>query len=328
MKKILFLIWNTKKCGGNKVILEYAKRLKEKEKEVTIFSICGGKADWFDSCIKITNIFSGEIFRKHDCLIATFWPTSYLLWLLPSLKKYYLVLGLETKYYKNILLLWAVYLSLKFPFQKIVISRFLLDEVKKINGKLSDYLPVSISSIYSPSLTRTFPVKKKNKHRILSVISSYQRYKGIDILVNIIQYIKKEHPGDFHFVLVSFEKKPFSDDFDEFISGISDQGLAQEYQKADLFLSASRVEGFFLPGLEAMACGCPVVMTESGGIQEYAVNNENCLLFNNSEEEAEKAVLNVVRNKPLRTKMVKNGLITAKNYSWDKSVSRFLKIIS
>ena len=49
------------------------------------------------------------------------------------------------------------------------------------------------------------------------------------------------------------------------------------YSAATVFLYSSRYEGFALPPLEAMACGCPVVTTEVGAVSEFVVNRRNAL---------------------------------------------------
>ena len=50
------------------------------------------------------------------------------------------------------------------------------------------------------------------------------------------------------------------------------------YRACDVFVYPSLAEGFGLPPLEAMACGTPVVVTDSGGVRDYAVDGKNCIL--------------------------------------------------
>lgn len=54
--------------------------------------------------------------------------------------------------------------------------------------------------------------------------------------------------------------------------------LPRLYQSADVFVDTSRFHGFGRTGVEAMACGTPCVLSDSGGISEYAVNGENALI--------------------------------------------------
>ena len=46
--------------------------------------------------------------------------------------------------------------------------------------------------------------------------------------------------------------------------------VEQIYNRSRVFLNSSRVEGFGLPCIEAMACGCALVTTDNGGSRDYA----------------------------------------------------------
>jgi SAM-dependent methyltransferase len=55
-----------------------------------------------------------------------------------------------------------------------------------------------------------------------------------------------------------------------------DQSLLSKYlRKTGIFLDASLHEGFGLMPLEALACGCWLVLSDSGGIRDYAIQNVN-----------------------------------------------------
>lgn len=325
---IFYLIWNTKKCGGNKVIFEHANRLFERGHTVKIFSILGGNVDWFELKTPMLPFCRFDWVKGADRTIATFWPTAYLSLLIPAKKKFYLVLGWETDYYSNFLLSKLALFTIKLPFKFITISKFLKNKITDFSkkAKITTAPPGIDLKIFSPIQSKK---TKKNLEvkRILTVISSFQLYKGIDILIGLTNKLRKTNRGKLQLVLISFEKHKFSSHFDEFIHNASTEMLVNEYRNADLFLFTSRVEGFFLPGLEAMACGCPVVMTDSGGVQEYARNRYNCLLAKNANEILEKKMVErILYNGPLRRRLILNGLKTAKKFSWENSANLLEKI--
>jgi glycosyltransferase involved in cell wall biosynthesis len=100
--------------------------------------------------------------------------------------------------------------------------------------------------------------------------------------------------------------------------------LAELYRSCSLFVSASWFEGFGLPPLEAMACGAPVVVTDSGGVQDFVRDGDNCLLVPpRSPERMADAMLRVLRDAPLAARLRKNGPPTAANFTWEKATERF-----
>jgi glycosyltransferase involved in cell wall biosynthesis len=100
--------------------------------------------------------------------------------------------------------------------------------------------------------------------------------------------------------------------------------LAELYATCDLFVSASWREGFGLPPLEAMACGAPVVLTDSGGVREYARHGENCLMVPPRDPPAlAEAMVRVLTDTALAEQLRRNGPLTAARFTWEGAVDRF-----
>jgi len=97
---------------------------------------------------------------------------------------------------------------------------------------------------------------------------------------------------------------------------ITDQDhLAALYSEADVFLDGSDLQGFGRCGLEAMACGTACVLTDVGGVTEYARNGENSLLVPPGQPEAFALTLAaILKNPKLKERLCKSGRATAKAY--------------
>jgi O-antigen biosynthesis protein len=97
---------------------------------------------------------------------------------------------------------------------------------------------------------------------------------------------------------------------------VTDQNqLAELYSAADVFLDGSDFQGFGRCALEAMACGTACVLTSVGGVNEYARGGENCLLVPPQRPEAfAEAMIKILKDKELKTRLVENGFKTAGNF--------------
>ena len=90
----------------------------------------------------------------------------------------------------------------------------------------------------------------------------------------------------------------------------------------------SRVEGFFGPPLEAMACGCIPVVSKVTGYDEYIVDGENALVVEMGDiRGAEEAIQKLIDEPTLRDKLIRNGMKTVKEWSWEKSIDSLEKVI-
>lgn len=114
----------------------------------------------------------------------------------------------------------------------------------------------------------------------------------------------------------------------EFVHSPPVEVLADCYAGSNLFVYPSWEEGFGLPPLEAMACGTPVVLTDSGGVREYAQHEDNCLLVPPRQPELlATAIERVLTDGKLAGQLQRNGPPTAAQFTWEAAVERFEAIL-
>ncbi len=99
---------------------------------------------------------------------------------------------------------------------------------------------------------------------------------------------------------------------------VSDDRLVDLYQHAALFVFPSLYEGFGLPVLEAMACGCPVISSDSSSLPEVA--GDAAILVGPSDVEGfARQMERVLTDASLRQDLRKRGLERAAQFSWDRT---------
>lgn len=106
---------------------------------------------------------------------------------------------------------------------------------------------------------------------------------------------------------------------------VSDEDLPYIYNKASVFVYPSLYEGFGLPLLEAMACGVPVITSNTSSLPEVA-NGAALFCDCQKEEEIAWAIKKVILEPKLAQKMITRGLIQAKKFSWEKAARETLEV--
>ena len=112
----------------------------------------------------------------------------------------------------------------------------------------------------------------------------------------------------------------------EYIDDVSDNQLTKLYSNAKMLVFPSFYEGFGLPPLEAMSCGCPVIISDIPVLRELY---ENSALYINpcSVENIKNAISNLLNDSNLSNSLVKRGLEQSKKYSWKKSANQIIHLI-
>lgn len=106
---------------------------------------------------------------------------------------------------------------------------------------------------------------------------------------------------------------------------VSDDGLLQAYQSADVFVFPSNYEGFGLPVLEAMACGTPVICSDKSSLPEVA--GDAALLINPDQPQTlTDAMIRVAGHPSLRADLARRGLARAAHFSWAETARKTLSV--
>ena len=110
-----------------------------------------------------------------------------------------------------------------------------------------------------------------------------------------------------------------------FTDHISDELLIALYNRALVFLYPSLFEGFGLPLLEAMACGCPVVASNTSCIPEVA-GDAGVYIDPYSADDFISGVKRILDDADLRKRCIEKGLERVKKFSWMKMTQEILEI--
>lgn len=201
--------------------------------------------------------------------------------------------------------------------------------------------------VINDSLKETFKIENVNKITIgidrekYHLINKPESHKEKEILVPLrkpvhkgakyaIEAMRMIHEIDDNVIFTAYGDFPNSDvpAFVNFLGWITDEELVNLYNRSTIIVIPSILEGFCLPGLEAMACGCALVTTDNKGIHEYAKNDINCKIVPiKSPQAIADACMFLIRNKEIRVSLAYNGATTSSQYTFDRTYVEFKKIL-
>jgi glycosyltransferase involved in cell wall biosynthesis len=110
-----------------------------------------------------------------------------------------------------------------------------------------------------------------------------------------------------------------------FLGFVPEEHLPALYSLADVLAFPSIYEGFGLPPLEAMACGTPVVTSNSSSLPEV-VGDAGLMVAPDDHQALAEAIARVLDDADLREDLVKRGLARAAEFSWQATGEKLLSV--
>lgn len=193
--------------------------------------------------------------------------------------------------------------------------------------------------LLNSNIKAKYRIPEKKKY-IFSLCTLEPRKNLVRAVKTFIQFVEKNNIKDLVWVLGgahwdSFTKQ-FNEDignsdiFKEFVISagyIDDDDLPVLYSNAEWFVYTSQYEGFGLPPLEAMQCGCPVITSNNSSLPEV-VGDAGIMIDWDSDEQHIEAYEKYYFNETLRKENSRKGLERAKQFSWKKTVDEMINVIN
>ncbi|MBU1177601.1 glycosyltransferase family 4 protein [Patescibacteria group bacterium] len=342
--------------GGYRVVYEYANHLAARGHEVNIIHPTrmhnlpaylnllrtlrsygwklrqrwqGWQVQWQEINPSVRMLYVPNLKAKNipeaDAVIATAWQTAEYVkeYSSDKGKKFYLIQhhekwsGEETRVNKT----WL------FPLHKIVIANWLYQLGLKLG-----VAPADITRIPNGIDLKKWRLTNNIEERQPRVAMQYHsaEWKGCPDGLEALEIAKKQHP-DLQAIFFSAYPKPKNmPSWVEYHHKPSQIKLVEIYNNARIYLCPSWAEGFHLPPMEAMACGCALVATDCSGVQgESARPDINALISPIKKPTALAAnLLKLLDDDGLRIKLAQHGHQDIQEFGWEKSAKKLEDLLT
>ena len=340
---ITFYTPTLKLTGGNLIMFKYAKCLAAQGIEVYVIAPDFDKKDYIENGVhiktfkKFPNKYFEHIFfqliylknfynltPKSDIIIPIFFPLVIHALFCKKKKKCEKVISLFQDFKNMYWFGWYIYfiLGLKYIVQNIdnfiAISDPVAQEIKEYTGREAVIIKNEIDSEY-------FYPRDLSKENYILFVGSSSKAKGLKYFLKAFDIVKKKFP--YLKAKIVSQNNINNPDIEVINIGSDRNKLGEIYSKALVYVSQSLGDSFGLPPLEAMACGTAVVLTDTVGAREYAIDRFNSLVvpIKNSKKTAA-AIIEVLENNDLRNMLEKNGIETSLKYKNETiKMYKFLK---
>lgn len=205
--------------------------------------------------------------------------------------------------------------------------------------RIENYYPASKGKIFTvhEAASNIFFNKNLKRKKYILAVASLNKNKNLVSLIKAFQLLIDLIPHKL--ILIGGNRRIMSTDNEIFklikklpedrivLTGyINDEELVNYYNQAELFVFPSYYEGFGIPPLEAMACGCPVIVSNTSSLPEVCKDGA-IYIDPNDVNDIRTKILNVLTNPELSLKLIENGFKRTNELSWKNTTDRIINIL-
>jgi glycosyltransferase involved in cell wall biosynthesis len=335
--------------GGVKVVHEYANQLAKRGHRVTLIYPLELKTTglFYAAWASLVNVFDNmnsvikELYYtcdpqvnilvvkqaieryipEGDAVIAVGWQTAEAVNLLPDVhgRKFYFLQSFET-YMSNPKRIIRTY---HLPLTKIAISNWILSELSTLGeqafGPLGNAVNPEEFFLLDPPPPRNYDVMMMYHSRSI---------KGAADGIAVLKQLRLRYP-ELQAVMIA-PRKPVHriPDWVRVFIRPSIDDLRLLYNSSKVFMHTSHWEGWGLPVMEAMTCGCAIVAARNRGVSEFLTHQRDALLVPIGDiARLTDATIQLLDQPELREQLVRGGFECIRQYNWNSIVDRFENII-
>jgi glycosyltransferase involved in cell wall biosynthesis len=351
--KVTFVLPHAGLTGGIRVIATYANRLRQRGHDIYVVSIPKSpptikqtikslfRRKEFSSRNQKSAYFFDKINVEHkildkvrpvtdldvpdaDVVIATWWETAEWVAKLSPQKgaKAYFLQHYEVHSYLPIDRVKATW---KLPMHKITIAQWLVDIAQ------DEYGDNDVSLVPNSVDTDLFFADQRDRQPSLTVGMMYAEggrffWKGCDISLKAIELARQYIPD---MRVVAFGSRAPNSEWALlkgalYVQKPSQSQLRSLYARCDAWLFGSRIEGFGLPILEAMACRTPVIGTPVGAAPELLKDGTGILVEPENSKSMADAIIKLSKMTNCQWRELSDAVYQkATSYSWENATDLF-----
>jgi len=206
-------------------------------------------------------------------------------------------------------------LSLRYP--KIVVASYLKDLVET-RGRGEDLFAVIHNGLDPSDYFCSVPESERNG---VGTIYASLPVKDPETTLQVLGRLAKVRP-EVPIRVFSADRRPKQIPSGSYLRHPTLERAREIYSRSLVWIVASRSEGFSMPVLEAMACGCVVVATDCGGPKDVIEDGVNGFLVPVGDVDAIVSRVQLLLADPtMRNRMRLQAQETVKRFTWEKCVS-------